>query len=206
KDGPVRRRRGRERREVRRQGIRQTGNHLLDWKGILGNGPRDPSALKVPERHPSAPDLRPRGQGQCRLDPSHGKVWVHDFGVQQRIRERARQRDRGSHLGAEWTYGELRTDATAGYSSRQTRGPSRTPEPQFLVAPEEEGEPEGERQEPGGHRDRAKAIVASPRIGRRPGSACARSRHASRKPMINRAAAAPLRTSPLSGIQTVCKV
>src|SRR5881296_2402192 len=124
----------------------------------IGEWPRDPSALKVPERHPSAPDLRPRGQGQCRLDPSHGKVWVHDIRVQQRIRERARQKDRGSHLGAEWTYGELRTDATAGYSSRQTRRPGRTPEPQFLVAPEEEGEPEGERQEPGGHRDRAKPI------------------------------------------------
>src|SRR5436309_759533 len=130
----------------------------LDWKGILGNGPRDPSALKVPERHPSAPDLRPRGQGQCRLDPSHGKVWVHDIRVQQRIRERARQKDRGSHLGAEWTYGELRTDATAGYSSRQTRRPGRTPEPQFLVAPEKEGEPQGEGQEPGGQRDRTKPI------------------------------------------------
>src|SRR2546426_10740243 len=46
----------------------------------------------------------------------------------------------------------------AGYSSGQARRPVRTPEPQFLVAPEEEGQPEGERQEPDGHRDRAKTI------------------------------------------------
>jgi len=44
-----RRERGRERREVRRQGIRQTGNHLLDWQGILGDGDCDQGAFKVSE-------------------------------------------------------------------------------------------------------------------------------------------------------------
>jgi len=46
----------------------------------------------------------------------------------------------------------------AGISGRQTRGPVRTPEPQFIVAPEEEGEPEGEGQESGRHRDGAKSV------------------------------------------------